>query len=82
MIRKWDITDEQVKKRCVEAVLERLSEQGDAAFGVLAAQEIIDIVAGYLGPQAYNAAIEDAKRATRNKFADLEVDLDILQVKA
>lgn len=81
MIRKWDLTDEQLKKRCVEEILERIDEQGDAEFGAIAAQEIIDIVASHLGPQAYNAAIEDAKRAIKNKLADLEVDLDVLQVK-
>ena len=44
MIRKWEIKDEQVKKRCIEEVLTRITEQADAEFGIIAAQEIIDIV--------------------------------------
>ena len=78
MIRKWDIKDEQVKKRCIEEVLTRIAEQADTEFGIIAAQEIIDIVAEHLGPELYNRAIEDAKKAIRTKLADLEIDLDIL----
>jgi len=81
MIRKWDITDQQAKKRCVEEVLTRIEEQGDAEFGMIAVQEIIDIVAEHLGPQVYNTAIEDVKKAVQTKLADLEVELDILRVK-
>ena len=80
MIRKWDIKDEQVKKRCTEEVLTRIAEQADAEFGIIAAQEIIDIVAEHLGPEIYNGALEDAKESIRTKLADLEIDLDILHV--
>ena len=80
MIRKWNITNEQVKKRCIDEVLSRIDEQDGAGFGVIAAQEIIDIVAQYVEPQAYNEALVDAKRVTQTKLADLEVDLDILHV--
>lgn len=45
MIRKWDIKDEQAQMRCVNEVLARINEQDGAEFGVIGAQEIIDIVA-------------------------------------
>jgi len=82
MIRKWDITNEQSKKQCIDEILSRIDEQADAEFGIIAAQEIIDIVAAHLGPQIHNASIEEAKRTIRTKLADLEVDLDILQVRS
>lgn len=80
MIRKWDISDEQAKKQCVDEVISRIDEQAGAEFGIIAAQEIIDIVAVHLGPQAYNVALDDAKMALQTKLADLETDLDILRV--
>jgi uncharacterized protein (DUF2164 family) len=52
MIRKWNIDD----------------EQGDTDFGILAAKEIIDTVGQYVGPQAYNSAIEDAKRHCKQSW--------------
>jgi uncharacterized protein (DUF2164 family) len=79
MIRKWDIGDAEARKRCIDELLTRIEEQGDAEFGMIAAQELIDIVANYVGPSAYNAAIEDAKKSLQNKLADLEVDLEILK---
>lgn len=81
MLRKWDITDEQAKKQCIDEVLARIDEQGDAEFGVIAIQEIIDIVAAHLGPQVHNAALEDARKSIQAKLADVEVDLDILRVR-
>lgn len=82
MIRKWDIKDEQAQMRCVNEVLARINEQDGAEFGVIGAQEIIDIVAGYVGPISYNAGIEDCKKALQTKFADLEVELDILKASS
>lgn len=80
MIRKWDIQNELAKKRCIEEVLARIDEQADANFGVIAADELIDIVAQHLGPEIHNRAIEEAKKAIQAKLADLEVDLDLLRV--
>jgi uncharacterized protein (DUF2164 family) len=82
MIRKWGITDKLVKKQCVDEILARIDEQEDAGFGVIAAEDIIDIVAQHLGPQAYNAAIDDVKKTIEAKLADLETDLDILRVSS
>ncbi len=80
MIRKWDITNEEASRQCRDEIIARVDEQGNSEFGMIAAQEIIDIVAGHLGPEIYNHAIEDAKKAIEKKLADLEVDLDVLRV--
>lgn len=80
MIRKWDIRDDRVRRQCIDEVLARIDEQGDAEFGAIAAQEIIDIVAEHLGPQVYNAGLTDAKKAMQSALADLEIDLDALRV--
>jgi len=79
MIRKWDIVSEEQKKQCIEELLTRIDEQDGAEFGVIAAQEIIDIVATYLGPSTYNLAIEDARKTIQNKLADIDIDLDTLK---
>lgn len=79
MIRKWDITDKQAQKHCIDEVLARIDEQEGSPFGMIAAQEIIDIVANYVGPSAYNSGIDEAKKSLHAKLADLEVELDILK---
>lgn len=82
MIRKWDISDEQVRKRCMEEIIARVDEQEGAEFGMTAAQDIIDIVAQYVGPSAYNLGIEDAKKLLLQKVSDLEVDFDVLRAQS
>lgn len=77
MIRKWDIADDKVKKQCLDEIITRMHEEDDTEIGVIAAQEIIDIVARYVGPHAYNLAVDDCKRLLQTKLADLEIDLDI-----
>ena len=81
MIRKWDITDERIRKQCTDEIIARVDEQADEEFGIIAAQEIIDIIGKYLGPQAYNMGISDAKKAIETKLADIDVDLDVLRVR-
>ena len=51
----------------------------DAMFGDIAAQDVIDIVGRYLGPEVHNRALDEAKKTIQTKMADLEVDLDILR---
>ena len=82
MIKKWDITNEQQLKRCIDEVIARVDEQEGSEFGMIAAREVIDIVAKHIGPEAYNRAIEDAKRAAQTKLTDLEIDLDTLRVSS
>jgi uncharacterized protein (DUF2164 family) len=79
MIRKWDIVDEEIARQCKDEIITRVEEQGDAPFGVIAAQEIIDIVAEHLGPEIYSRAVEDAKKVVEKKLSDLEIDLDTLR---
>lgn len=82
MIRKWNIKDKQAQKKCIDELLTRIEEQEGSEFGMIAAQEVIDIVANYVGPTAYNSGVEDAKKSLQAKLTDLEVDLDVLKTSA
>ncbi len=79
MKRKWDIGSKHDRKKCVEEIITRLEEQGEAQFGVIAANDIIDIVLQNLGPDIYNLALIDAKKLIQTKLEDLEVNLDLLK---
>ncbi len=80
MIRKRDLINEQTKQKCIDEIIARVEEQDGALFGNIASQDVIDIVAKYLGPQEYNHGLEDAKKAIQDKLSDLEIDIDILRV--
>lgn len=81
MRRKWDIDDEALQRKCIDEVIARVDEI-DSPAGVIAAQDIIDIVTEHLGPGIYNKGLHDAKKLVREKLGDLEVDLDSLEQRS
>jgi uncharacterized protein (DUF2164 family) len=78
MNRKWNIDDE-VNKKCIDEVITRIEEMDGENVGIIAAQDIIDIVAEYLGPEVYNAGIRSTKKLLQERFHDLEIDVDLLE---
>ncbi len=79
MIRKWDTTNKEIQQKCIDEIITRVEEIGDGQVGVIAAQDIIDIVTENLGPEIYNLGVKDAKKAVTERFHDLEVDIDLLE---
>lgn len=79
MKRKWDISSKELRKKCNDEVLARIEEQDGANFGVLATDEIIDIVLQNLAPDIYNLGIKDAKKLIQDRLADIDVELDLLK---
>ncbi|HSW80560.1 MAG TPA: DUF2164 family protein [Candidatus Saccharimonadales bacterium] len=78
MQRKWDVSDEQTRKKCIDEVITRIQEQDGEAFGRIVAEEIIAIVLQNIGADIYNLGVEDARKLVQQKFSDLEIDLDLL----
>lgn len=78
MKRKWDITSGTTQKKCIDEVITRI-EEIDSSVGVIAAQDIIDIVIENLGPEIYNLGVRDAKNLLQAKMLDVEVEIDMLE---
>lgn len=78
MKRKWDVSSKEVRKKCVDEIIARIEEQQGAKVGIIAAEEIMDIIAQNIGPDIYSLAIEDAKKLLQNRFSDIEAELDLL----
>lgn len=79
MKRKWDSENDSIQRKCIDEIITRVDEATDASIGVIAAQDIIDIVTEHLAPEIYNKGIADAKKLIREKLTDIEVDLDSLE---
>ena len=79
MKRKWDSENEGLQRKCVDEVIARIDEIGDSPAGVIAAQEIIDIVTENLAPEIYNKGVQAAKKVVSEKLADIEIDIDALE---
>ncbi len=79
MIRKWDSKNNVLQRKCIDEIIARVDKVGDATFGVIAAQDVIDIVTEHLAPEIYNRGIADAQKLVTQKLVDLEIDIDNLE---
>ena len=79
MNRKWDSKDEARQRKCIDEVIARIDDIGDSSVGIIAAQDIIDIVTQNLAPEIYNTGLNDARKLISAKLADIDIDLGALE---
>lgn len=80
MIRKWDTDNEQLSRKCLNEVIARVQDIDDPErVGIIAAQDIVDIVLQNYGPEIYNKALADAGKMLGEKLQDIEYGLDELK---
>lgn len=80
MIRKWDATDKELNQKCIDEVIARIQDIQDTdAVGIIAAQELIDIVLENLAPEIYNKAIAESGKLFHEKLDELEYGLEELK---
>lgn len=79
MGKKFEIESKDLERKCIDEVIARIDELDGETPGIIAAQDIIDIVTETLGPAIYNQGVRDAKKKLQERIADLEVDIDLLE---
>jgi uncharacterized protein (DUF2164 family) len=80
LLRKWDTENKELNDQCVAEVITRVDELDGESMGMIAAQDIIDIVMSHYGPEVYNKAVRDIKTTLDNRFDDTLTDVDMMQV--
>lgn len=75
------ITDnKELNQKCIDELITRLQDIDDtSSVGVIAAQDIIDIVIENLGPEIYNKAINDVNKIFETKTEDLKYEIEELR---
>lgn len=79
MIKKFDHIPDDIKRKCVDEVITRVEEIESEQVGVIAAQDIVDIVVENYGPHIYNMALQDTKKLLQEKLSDVEYEIDALE---
>ena len=80
MIRKWDIDNTQLKTKCLNGVISRVQEIDEPSeVGIIAAQDIVDIVLENMGPEIYNKALADATKILDEKIHDIDYSIGELK---
>lgn len=80
MDKKLSVDNKEAKQKCLNEVISRIQDIDDPSqVGVIAAQDIVDIVVENLGPEIYNKAIFDTNKLFQNKLEDLKYEIEELK---
>lgn len=80
MIKKFDKVSKEAEKKAIDEIITRIEEIDDSLeVGIIAAQDIVDIVVENLGPEIYNLGLRDAKKQVQERFFDIESGIDLLE---
>lgn len=79
MLNKFSDMPKELNDKCIDEVIARVEEIDSESVGIIAAQDIIDIVAQNIGPEIYNSAVRDVKKLLTDKMTDFEFEIDQLQ---
>ena len=79
MTTKFGTLSKEAQKKAIEEVITRVEDIEVAEVGIIAAQDIIDIVIENFGPEIYNLGLRDAKKVLSERISDIETDIDLLE---
>ncbi|PIR04069.1 MAG: hypothetical protein COV59_02705 [Candidatus Magasanikbacteria bacterium CG11_big_fil_rev_8_21_14_0_20_39_34] len=76
--RAWDILSDEQRQVALDDIIAFFYEKRDEKIGVIAANEILDFFLQSGGKYCYKKGVDDAKKILKQRYEDLEVDLDLL----
>ncbi|MCF6277056.1 MAG: DUF2164 domain-containing protein [Candidatus Magasanikbacteria bacterium] len=79
--RRWDILSSEERKYFVRELITFFAEERDEEPGMIAGEEVLDFFLQNIGENIYNKGVEDSKDVLKNRFDDLEIDLELLLKK-
>ena len=76
--RKWDLLTKEKREGSIKEIIHHFKIEKDEDIGVIAAGDFLDFFLQSIGEDIYNKGIKDSKNILKQRFEDLDVDLDLL----
>jgi uncharacterized protein (DUF2164 family) len=73
----WDTLSEPTRQIAVRNIMAYFENERDDPIGHIAAEDLLDTILEHIQADIYNQGIEDARKEIEEKFADLNVQLDL-----
>jgi uncharacterized protein (DUF2164 family) len=73
----WDTLSEPTRQIAVRKIMAYFENERDDPIGHIAAEDLLDTILEHIQADIYNQGIEDARKEIEEKFADLNVQLDL-----
>lgn len=71
---------EKFRKEQVKEIIGFFQDERDEKIGQLAAEEVLDFFLETAGKDIYSKGVDDCQSLIKERFSDLEVELDLLSL--
>lgn len=75
----WDILSDQEKRTCLESIIAYFQDERDERIGVIAAEELLDVILEPVLKAGYNKGVDDAKKTVHKSVSSMDIDLDMIR---
>jgi uncharacterized protein (DUF2164 family) len=75
----WDILSNQEKRECIEHIIAYFQDERDEKIGVIAAEDLLELILEPIVKTAYNKGVDDAKKTLLESVSNIDLDLDLLR---
>ena len=76
--RNWERLSDEERKSVIEDLILFFGNERDEKIGIIAAEEVLNFFLMAVGNKLYNKGIDDAKKVLKNRYEELQFDLDDL----
>ena len=76
--RNWERLSDEERKSVIEDLILFFENERDEKIGIIAAEEVLNFFLMTVGNKLYNKGIDDAKKVLKNRYEELQFDLDDL----
>lgn len=75
---KWDMISKERKRECLEKIIAFFHDERNEDIGLIAAENVLDFFMEDVAADIYSKGVIDSKQLIRERFEDLDVELDLL----
>lgn len=75
---KFDFESDENKMRYLNEIIGFFQSERNEQIGVIAAESILDFFVQTIGEEIYKKAIKDCQKLLKERFEDLDTELEIL----
>ena len=79
--QKFDFVSEEKKTEYLKEIIGFFQTERDEEIGFVAAEKVLDFFLQIIGDNLYKKAINDVKKHLKERWDDLEIELDSLSEK-
>ena len=76
--RNWERLSDEERKSVIEDLILFFENERDEKIEIIAAEEVLNFFLMSVGNKLYNKGIDDVKKVLKNRYEELQFDLDDL----